>query len=117
VERGGGGLRGARVGARYEGFRRGGVGHRDAHGEQPRRQEYGREKPQEYRMKVDLPSFDGHLHIEDFLDWITEVEWFFEYISISEERKVKLVAYKFKGGASLGGKGYSYPRPRKGKGP
>jgi hypothetical protein len=24
--------------------------------------------PREYRMKIDLPSFDGHLHIEDFLD-------------------------------------------------
>jgi hypothetical protein len=51
-------------------------------------------------MKIDIPSFDGYLHIEDFLDWITEVERFFEYMSILEERNVKLVAYKFKGGAS-----------------
>jgi hypothetical protein len=29
-----------------------------------------------------------------------EVEQFFEYMSIPEECKVKLVAYKFKGGAS-----------------
>jgi hypothetical protein len=117
VERGGGGLRGARVGARYEGFRRGGVGHRVAHGEQPRRQEYGREEPQEYRMKVDLPSFDGHLHIEDFLDWITEVEWFFEYMSISEERKVKLVAYKFKGGASAWWERLQLSQAKEGKRP
>jgi hypothetical protein len=47
-------------------------------------------------MKIDLPSFDGHLDIEDFLDWMTEVERFFKYMSILEERKVKLVAYKFR---------------------
>jgi hypothetical protein len=29
-----------------------------------------------------------------------EVERFFDYMSIHEDRKVKLVAYKFKGGAS-----------------
>lgn len=29
-----------------------------------------------------------------------EVERFFDYMSIREDRKVKLVAYKFKGGAS-----------------
>jgi hypothetical protein len=74
--------------------------HRDAYGEQPTCQECGREEPWEYQMKIDLPLFDGHLHIEDFIDWIMEVDRFFEYMSIPDERKVKLVAYKFKGGAS-----------------
>jgi hypothetical protein len=45
VEREEGGRRGARVGARYEGLRRGGAGHRDAYVEQRRRREYGREEP------------------------------------------------------------------------
>jgi hypothetical protein len=47
---------------------RGAAGHEDVCGEQPRHQQYGWEEPKEYRMKLDLPSFDGHLHIEDFLD-------------------------------------------------
>jgi hypothetical protein len=51
-------------------------------------------------MKIDLPSFNRHLQIEDFLDWVMEVERFFDYMSIREDRKVKLVAYKFKRGAS-----------------
>jgi hypothetical protein len=51
--------------------------------------------PDEYRA-----SFDGYLHNEDYLDWIMEVERFFEYMCITEEKKVKLVAYKLKGGAS-----------------
>ena len=50
-------------------------------------------------MNIDLPSFDGYLHIEDYLDWIMEVERFFEYMCIPKEKKVKLEAYKLKGGA------------------
>jgi hypothetical protein len=51
-------------------------------------------------MKIDHPSFNGYLHIEDFLDWVLEVERFFDYMSIRKDCNVKLVAYKFKGGAS-----------------
>jgi hypothetical protein len=47
---------------------RGAAGHEVVSGEQPKHQKYGREEPKEYRMKIDLPSFVGHLHIEDFLD-------------------------------------------------
>ena len=33
------------------------------------------------------------------MDWITEVNRFFKYMEIPNERQVKLVAYKLKGGA------------------
>ena len=51
-------------------------------------------------MKIDLPTFQGHLRIAEFWDWITEVECFFDYMKIQEEKQVKLVAYKLKGGAT-----------------
>lgn len=53
----------------------------------------------DYHMVVDLSSFNGQLDIEDFFDWISEVECLFDYIEINEEKKVKLVACKFKGEA------------------
>jgi hypothetical protein len=91
---------GGRGGIRFRRNVNGNVGYMRAYEEQPMRQDYGRKQSQEHRMKIDLPSFNENLHIEDFLDWVTEVESFFDSMSIPEKRKVKLIAYKFKGGAS-----------------
>jgi hypothetical protein len=41
-----------------------------------------KEESYKYRMKIDLQSFNEHLHIKDFLDWVMEVERFFDYMSI-----------------------------------
>ena len=51
-------------------------------------------------MKVELPSFNGNVSIEEYLDWVSEVEKFFDYMGTADEKQVCLVAYKLKGGAS-----------------
>ena len=51
-------------------------------------------------MKIDLPSFSGKLDLEAFLDWIKNVEDFFEYMGTPEGKKVKLVSFKLKSRAS-----------------
>ncbi|XP_031745523.1 uncharacterized protein LOC116405899 [Cucumis sativus] len=51
-------------------------------------------------MKVDLPSYSGKRDIESFLDWLKSTENFFSYMDTPEQKKVRLVALKLKGGAS-----------------
>ena len=51
-------------------------------------------------MKVELPSFNGNVSIEEYLDWVSEVERFFDYIGTADDKQLCLVAYKLKGGAS-----------------
>ena len=55
----------------------------------------------DFKLKVDIPTFSGDLDIERFLDWITKLDLFFEYMEFSEERKVKFVTFQLKGGASV----------------
>ena len=56
---------------------------------------YSHDMP-EALLKNDFPEFSGHLNIEEFFQWLFEVERFFEYIEISDKKKVKFVALKLK---------------------
>ncbi|XP_040994264.1 uncharacterized protein LOC121240799 [Juglans microcarpa x Juglans regia] len=70
-----------------------------------------------FKIKIDLPCFNGHLHVESFLDWLLEVENFFDYMQIPEVQQVKLVAYKLRGGASAWWEQTQNNRRRQGKQP
>ena len=59
----------------------------------------GDPSPNEYRMKIKIPSFSGNLDIES-LEWVYEVEKFFDMAYVPEKKHVKVVAYKLKGGAA-----------------
>lgn len=48
-----------------------------------------------------IPTFNGQMRIEEVMDWLTEVERFFEVMEIPEAQKVKLVSVKLKSGASV----------------
>jgi len=51
-------------------------------------------------MKADIPSFSKNLDIESFLDWIYEVNKFFDMAYVLTEKQLKFVAYKLRGGAA-----------------
>ncbi|KAF5448338.1 hypothetical protein F2P56_028883 [Juglans regia] len=50
-------------------------------------------------MKVDVPYFFGKLDPNAFEDWLTAIEDYFDWFSVSKDRKVRYVRMKLKGHA------------------
>ena len=53
------------------------------------------------RPKPELPTYEGSLTVEHLIDWISELENYFEYDEIEENKKVRLEVTWLKGHASL----------------
>ena len=50
----------------------------------------------ENNFKFEFLEFNGSLIVEDFVDWLNQVERIFEYHEIPDHKRVKLVAIKLK---------------------
>ena len=53
------------------------------------------------RLKPDLSTYDGSLIAEHLIDWISELDKYFEYDEVKEDKRVILVVMRLKGHASL----------------
>ncbi|KAJ6868605.1 hypothetical protein NC651_033627 [Populus alba x Populus x berolinensis] len=51
-----------------------------------------------YKMKVDLPFFNGLVDVEQVFYWICEVKHFFDVMRFDPECKVDFIANKLHGG-------------------
>ncbi|GKA13938.1 transposon ty3-I gag-pol polyprotein [Tanacetum coccineum] len=70
----------------------------------------------DYRQRAkDVPTFHGSMNVEDFLDWMSELDTFFKFYEIPMDNRVNLVAYKLKGGAQSWWKNLQTVRERQGK--
>lgn len=53
------------------------------------------------KPKPEIPNYDGNFSTEVLLDWISELDKYFECEEISEYRRVKFTETKLKGHAAL----------------
>nr|GFA77422.1 reverse transcriptase domain-containing protein [Tanacetum cinerariifolium] len=76
---------------------------------QPRRNDHAVDCDDRYRddpicslgLKIEIHEFTGKVHPDDFIDWLSRVEWVFDVRDIPNNLKVKLVAIKLRQHASL----------------
>eukprot|EP00253_Pinus_taeda_P008970 PITA_08970 len=54
-----------------------------------------------HKPRHELPTYDGSLSTDVLLDWLSEVNKYFEFEETSEDKQVKFAATKLKGHASL----------------
>ena len=67
------------------------------------------------RLKLELSTYEGSLVAEHLIDWINELDKYFEYEDIEEYKKVRFVVTKMKGHASLWWDSVQAERRRKSK--
>jgi hypothetical protein len=67
------------------------------------------------RANIEMPMYGGNLDVEYFLDWIQEMDKYFDYEDIDEENKVRHVVTKLSGHATLWSNELQADRRSKGK--
>ncbi|KAF7144658.1 hypothetical protein RHSIM_Rhsim04G0098200 [Rhododendron simsii] len=66
-------------------------------------------------LKIDVPEFQGGLTPEEFLDWVTAIEEILEFKQVPDDRRVSLVATRFRGRAAAWWQQLKLSRMRQGK--
>jgi hypothetical protein len=53
------------------------------------------------REKIEIPMYEGNIDTKELLDWIREINKYFDYEDVEEEKKVRNVVTRLKGHARL----------------
>ncbi|CAN0852748.1 hypothetical protein LINGRAHAP2_LOCUS5410 [Linum grandiflorum] len=58
-------------------------------------------KHNDYRVKIDIPLFYGTMRVDEFMDWLVDVDRFFDLMGVPENKQVKMVANRLKSIAAV----------------
>ncbi|KAH7840743.1 hypothetical protein Vadar_020993 [Vaccinium darrowii] len=72
-------------------------------------------RPWESGLRIDLPEFQGGLTPEEFLDWVAAMDEVLEFKQVPEDKRVSLVATRFRGRAATWWQQLKQTRLRQGK--
>ncbi|KAH7857496.1 hypothetical protein Vadar_013373 [Vaccinium darrowii] len=72
-------------------------------------------RPWESGLRIDLPEFQGGLTPEEFLDWVAAMDEVLEFKQVPEDKRVSLVATRFRGRAAAWWQQLKQTRMRQGK--
>jgi hypothetical protein len=53
------------------------------------------------RENMDIPVYEGNLDADELVDWIRDLDTYFDYEDVKEDKKVKHVVTRLKGHATL----------------
>ena len=67
------------------------------------------------RPRPELPTYDGSIVVEHLIDWISELDTYFEYDEVEEDKTAILVVMRLKGHASSWWDSVQTERRRKNK--
>ncbi|CAN0838647.1 hypothetical protein LINGRAHAP2_LOCUS2269 [Linum grandiflorum] len=60
-----------------------------------------RQNRNDYCVKVNIPLFYGTMRVDEFLDWLVDVDRFFDLMGVPENKQVKMVANRLKSIAAV----------------
>ncbi|KAL5760599.1 hypothetical protein ACOSQ2_019437 [Xanthoceras sorbifolium] len=70
---------------------------------------------QGFNAKVEISEFEGKSQPDEFVEWLNTVDRIFDYQDVPENKKVKLVAIKFRKHASFWWENLKRQREREGR--
>ncbi|KAK8954863.1 hypothetical protein KSP39_PZI002830 [Platanthera zijinensis] len=53
------------------------------------------------RLRIDAPTFDGHLDPKAFSDWLMDMDHFFDWYEMNDERRIRFAKMKLVGQAKI----------------
>lgn len=54
-------------------------------------------KSSNYKINIDIADCYGRMYVGEVLDWIADIEYFFQYLEIPQDKRIKLVSFKLRG--------------------